>query len=366
MVRITPGNNTDKPGKFTVAALKSIVFDRLGVTSPDVLSKPGPGRDFNAIKIGVDDVFLIATDPLYVNPVFGLSEGSWLGFQIIVTDILMSGCCPEFGIFTLSLPNGIARNVFEQIWSIIDSECRRLGIAIVSGHTGSYDGCEFPMLGAGVLLARCKAGGYISLDTLKAGDEIVLAHGPGLEAIASLLRVDSDAGEAVFGTRYESVKAQVWQCLSVEKPVSIARSYLQHTSKDYINPITAMHDVAEKGVLCAVNDWCEATGLGCDLDLDGWPFDPRMKAFIQHYFKNLEDIWRASGQGGVIIGCRPDATQDLLNEFDKNGIVARKIGRMTPNGTKRMYILNGHARELLPDVEDPFWGVFTKVLKKNA
>jgi hydrogenase expression/formation protein HypE len=358
----------DKPGKFSTTNLKDIVLEKLGLGRVDVLHRPGLGRDFNVIKLpGKErDVMLVATDPLYVNLAFGIEDAAWLGFHIVVTDILVSGVQPEYALFTLSLPNSIERAVFERIWSVIDGECRRMGIAIIGGHTGSYDGCEFPMIGAGTLMARSRVGHYIAVDTLKAGDDIVLANPPGMEAIASLLKVDDHNGRNEFGARYEAIKKQTWGQMSVEKPVDAACKLMIRTGMWGGQSITAMHDVAERGVLGAVNDWCEATGLGCSIELDGWPFDPSMATFIKRHFPDPLAIWAASGQGGVIIGCRPSLTGSLLDELERSGVPARKIGSMTTYGTPRALKIGGLAQPFPAEIKDPFWPAFTKVLRARG
>jgi hydrogenase expression/formation protein HypE len=359
---------TQQPGKFSTTDLKSIVLEKLGLGRVDVLHRPGLGRDFNAIKLpGKDrDVLLVATDPLYVNLAFGIEDAAWLGFHIVVTDMLVSGVRPEYALFTLSLPNSIENVVFERIWSIVDGECRRMGIAIIGGHTGSYDGCDFPMIGAGTIMARSRVGQYITIDTLKAGDDIVLANPPGMEAVASLLKVDDWNGRKEFGACYEAIKEQAWHQLSVEKPVNAAREVMIRTGMWGGESISAMHDVAERGVLGAVDDWCEATGLGCCIELDGWPFDPSMAAFIKRHFPDPLAIWAASGQGGVIMGCRPSLTGLLLDELERSGVPSRKIGVMTANGTHRAFKRGGLVQAFPAEIKDPFWPAFTKVLRARA
>ncbi|HME56588.1 MAG TPA: AIR synthase-related protein [Candidatus Lokiarchaeia archaeon] len=350
------------PGKFSTIDLKNFVFDKLGLGRVDVLSKPGPGRDFNVIRMSGKDVLLVATDPLYINPAFGIEDGTWLGFQIIITDILASGCIPEFAVFSLSLPNNIDRFVFESIWSVIDKECRRMGIAIIAGHTGCYDGCDWPMLGAGMVMTKSREGQYITVDNVKAGDDVLLVNLPGMEAIASLLKADDVAGRTHFGACYEAIKNQAWKQLSIETPASIAREFMIRAGLSPRESISAMHDVAERGVLGAANDLCDAMNLGCKLDLDAWEFDQAMTSFIQHYFQNPADIWAASGQGGVLMICRPSISAELLDELRAAGIPAGKIGTMTSKSAGRSFTINETEHELTGAIPDPFWPVFKRIV----
>lgn len=350
-------------GKFSTSDLKDFVFDKLGFGRVDVPSKPGPGRDFNVIRMSGKEVLLVATDPLYINPIFGIEDGTWLGFQIIITDILTSACLPEFAVFSLSLPNQIDEIEFERIWSVIDKECRRIGIAIIAGHTGCYDGCDWPMLGAGMVMTKSREDQYIIVDNLKAGDDILLVNLPGMEAIASLLKVDDVAGRTHFGACYEAIKDQTWQQLSIEKPASIAREFMIRTGLDPVESISAMHDVAERGVLGAANDLCDAMNLGCKLDFDAWEFDPAMVSFIQHFFPNPLDIWAASGQGGILMACRPSISYELLGELHAAGIPAGKIGTMATKSTGRSFTINETEHEMTAAFNDPFWPVFKRIVE---
>jgi len=47
----------------------------------------------------------------------------------------------------LNLPLSITRDEFEALWRVMHRECDKIGMAVISGHTGRYEGCEYPMIG---------------------------------------------------------------------------------------------------------------------------------------------------------------------------------------------------------------------------
>ena len=170
----------------------------------------------------------------------------------------------------------------------------------------------------------------------------------------------------MFGASYESIKDQFWRQLSVEKPINAAREFMLRTGMWGGDSISSMHDVAERGVLGAVNDLCDATGLGCKLDLDTWVFDPSIATFMMRHFPDPLAIWTASGQGAVIMGCRHNLTDTLLEELERYGVKSCKIGSMTGRGSNRVIEIGKKAQPFPTEIKDPFWPAFTKVLNNRS
>ncbi|MFX0099192.1 MAG: AIR synthase related protein [Candidatus Hodarchaeota archaeon] len=359
------GLTTRPPGKFQVENLKQIVLSKLGRKHPKVIIPPGVGRDFNAVELSNGKILVTTTDPLYVNPIFGIKDAAWLGFQIILSDFLMSSVNPQYAIFSLNLPNSISHDTLEQIWSILDAECSRTNISIISGHTGSYDGCEFPIIGTGTMIGTCDKGKILNTDNISSESDILLVNNPGMEAIASLIKIDGRTGKDVFGPDYEKMKESAWNSLSFETPVHIIQEIISKYTKngqDFL--IEAMHDVAEKGVLGAVKELCEATKLGCNLNLDNWNLDERLDEFITKYFEDPRDIWKASGQGGLLIACNSIATPVILGRMKDMKIKAGKIGSFTEAGLGKSYTIEEREHEFPQSIEDPFWPVFQDIINK--
>jgi hydrogenase maturation factor len=350
------------PGKFSIDDLKSIVFGRLGAPARGMLVPPAIGHDFNVQRIDDVKVLLASTDPLYVNPVFGIEKGTWLGFQIVLSDMLLSGQLPQQAIFTLNLPNAMDIETFDRIWSVIDSECKRLGIVIISGHTGRYDGCDYPILGAGTMLATCGEGEYIGSSSIQQADDILLAGNPASEALASLLAVDSQGGEEAFGAEYPDAREAAWADLSIERVTALVVDAIRQAGENPFTEIHVMHDIAEKGVLGAASELCEACGFGCRLDFDSFPLDPEVKAFLELHFPDRTSIWSASGQGGVLVACNPARTETILNALLEKRIPAARIGRFSGDRQYRMYTVEEMTRSLMIPIADPFWPAFQKVL----
>lgn len=349
-----------KIGKFSISDLKELIFSKLGVSNKKVIQGPQSGQDTNIVSLSDDFRLLVTTDPLYVNMNFPAEQAAWFGFHIILSDMLMSGVYPQYAIFSLNLPNDIDSGIFTRIWNVLHSECKRLGIAIISGHTGSYDGCNFPILGSGTFLAITPPERCMNLKVAKIGDHIILVRLPGVETIASLLMIDKREGESLFKDNYEAMKAKYWSQLSLEVPVD---AILEFQSKKIEKPVLGMHDIAERGLLGALNEVAQLTGFGLLVNFDEIKIPEKLTDFIQHYFDTIEPIFSASGQGGLILVCKERYTKDLIEALRMQSIEAFNIGKFTHPDQGKTFIYKDKEHPIEDDIEDPFWPVFTNIKK---
>lgn len=359
------GNGRPRPGKITERGLRDVVFQQLGARDPAVTWGPGPGRDFNVIDAGNGRSLLVTTDPLYVNPVFGLRDATWLGFQVVLADMLVSGVEPGHAIFSLHLPATIEDATFEIIWGILHEECARRGISIVSGHTGRYEGCDFPVIGSGTLVATCATGDHVSIANIMPGDAIILAGNPGNEAFASLLKLDEPGGREVLGKAYPDAARDAWAALDVEPLIDALRSAARGESLPLHGLVSGLHDVAEGGVLRAVNEICEGLDLGCDLDVDSFKLDDAYRAFMARHLPGPVDPWVASGQGGLVVTCKDTRAGTVEGALLERGIPAGRIGTVRPTGCDRRVMCAGKTWSLNDPRDDPFWPAFTRLVQHH-
>ena len=96
---------------------------------------------------------------------------------------------PQYGIFDLNLPPQISNSEFQRYWATFDTECKKLGISIVGGHTGRYQGCDYTIIGGGVLYAVGEIDKYLTSSMARNGDQIILTKGAAVETTAILTRV---------------------------------------------------------------------------------------------------------------------------------------------------------------------------------
>jgi len=85
------------------------------------------------------------------------------------------------------LPPGTSDTVLENIWRQIDPECKKLGITIVGGHTGTYPGIAYPLNGGCTVIGLGSKDQITPACNARIGDRVIITKGPAIEAAAILV-----------------------------------------------------------------------------------------------------------------------------------------------------------------------------------
>lgn len=169
-----------------------MIFRRLGVKRREIVVGPRFGVDNSVVRIAKRSVLVATTDPLSFIPELGASSSAWLSVNLLASDLATSGFAPQYGIFDFNLPPSMNDRLFTEYWAAFHKECSRLGLAIVGGHTGKYEGCNYTIIGGGVLFAIGAEKEYLTSAMARDGDDIVLTKGAAIETTAILTRVFPD------------------------------------------------------------------------------------------------------------------------------------------------------------------------------
>ena len=97
------------------------------------------------------------------------------------------------------------------LWEAFHATCEDLGIAIVTGHTGRYDGCEWPMVGGATCMALGPADAYVTPTMARPGDAVVVTKGAAIETTALFAatfpdRLAAGVGEETVASRRRAVR----------------------------------------------------------------------------------------------------------------------------------------------------------------
>src|SRR5438093_1959408 len=139
-------------GKASPTFLRGVIYPRLGASSRELLAGPGIGIDNAVLRLEGRKVLVSTTDPMSMIPAVGAKGSAWLSFHLIASDFTTSGFSPRYGIFDFNLPMRMTDSTFETYWRTLHEECRRLGVSIIAGHTGRYEGCDYTIIGGGVMM----------------------------------------------------------------------------------------------------------------------------------------------------------------------------------------------------------------------
>ena len=128
-------------GKISPEIFKEIIYPRLGARSSNVIIGPQNGVDIAITKVG-NKVMATTTDPVFIVKEYGFKKAAWFAVHILASDVAVSGIKPRYLAVDLNLPPGMSEDVLKTIWETVDRECKKLGISVLTGHTGRYPGCS--------------------------------------------------------------------------------------------------------------------------------------------------------------------------------------------------------------------------------
>ncbi len=344
-------------GKLPAQFMRKVVFERLGASSSRTLVGPRFGVDNAVVQVGRGKVMIATTDPLSFIPTLGPHHSAWLSVHLLASDLTTSGLSPQYGIFDFNLPPRMQDSTFAAYWKWFHEEWRRLGLAIVGGHTGRFYGCDYTIIGAGVIWAIGPERTYVSSHMGRDGDDIILTKGLAIGTTAVLARTFPRTLEKLLG---ENLFRKAWNYLSKMSTVEDALTAVTVGIRG--EGVTAMHDATEGGVLAALVELVDASRLGAVVDLEALPVSEETSAICKLFRINPRS---SLSEGSLIIASRPSKTSKILRRLSSKGIEARVVGKLT----RRLHgcyerTQRGSRPLRYPSVDD-YWKAYWKGVKSG-
>ncbi|HLY76443.1 MAG TPA: AIR synthase-related protein [Thermoplasmata archaeon] len=341
-------------GKISRSFFRRVVRPHLGRARPDVLTGPQTGVDVGVVRLAPDRVLLATTDPLYIEPRLGWDRAAWFAFQILASDLTTTGRRPDWATIDLDVPPGTSDKVLETILRVFDREARRLGTAIVTGHTGRYPGCAFPLVGSGTLLAECGRAEYITTRGIPAGAYLLVARTVALEATAMLAtffpeRIRDALGPGIL-RRAASFPAGMTTVPDALRAASVGLRK---------QGVWAMHDATEGGVRTAAWEMAFASGLGLDSDLSRAWVDPTVRDITALFGIDPLD---ASSEGTLLLAVDPGRVAEVESALQRDGAVVSRLGRFTSSGGT----VRDRGGPLRPPDRDSYWAAVQRENRRTA
>lgn len=342
-------------GKFSLDLIEKIVYPRLGAKRAEVLVGPGHGRDNAVIRLGCNQVLVATADPLSVIPALGLKDSAYLSVHLLASDLATCGFPPRFMMVNLSLPPRMKNEEFEEYWTCLDFECRKLGIAIVGGHTGRYVGSDYTVVGGGVMMTLAPEKRYLASNMSKPGDALIMTKGTAIATTAILSRAFPKTIEKAYGASFlKKARLYLRQFSVVEDALTAASVGLRDKG------VTAMHDVTEGGLLGALYELSEASKIGLEIELSGVIITQEAKLVCDLF--NLSPYSTLS-EGTLIIAVKPEKAQKVLRALELKGIKSRIIGKVTDARDGRWIKREGRKEPLAKPSADPYWKAYWKAYR---
>jgi hydrogenase maturation factor len=336
-----------KIGKISREVFSSVIRERLGKKSEQVIVPPAAGIDAGVIDIGNGQVLLVAEDPIFAIPGQPLEMFGWYTVHIGASDIAVMGVRPQYMTYSLLMPPEFSDDDFVTVADSIHRAARDLDIAIVGGHTGHYPGFAAPTIGGITVFAITGQQSYITPAGARPGDSVLLTKGPAIETagILSVLREKDLLRKYPF---HLVRKAQ-----GLVNQMSVVRDALTAMGA---GGVTAMHDATEGGVIGGLYEIAAASGVGMEIDEARFLYPDEVRMVCEYF--GLDPV-AAIAEGSLLITANQESAAGVIRELEQAGIPASVVGTVTGDPeTRRITRRDGRREHLALPEQDPFWPVF--------
>jgi hydrogenase maturation factor len=239
------------------------------------------------------------------------------------------------------------------MWDTVDSECKKLDIAIVTGHTARYAGCNYPMVGGATMIGVDKKEKLI-IPKIDVGDSIIVSKGPAIETTGLMSAYFPEYLERKYGKEFVKKAQDVYYQMSTVKDALIAAS---------IGGVSAMHDATECGVFGGLFEMADNSTIGMNIYLD--------KMILQDEVKKTCDCfdidpYRAISEGTLLATAKKEKAGAVVGALNDEGIPASVVGEAVSAKDGIHIFAENKVYKLEHPKIDPFWGKFEKYLKKQS
>jgi len=306
---------------------------------PRVIVPPLPGYDSGVHLMG-DKYLVVSTDPCV-----GVPE-KWFGWLLIhyaASDVALFGAKPEFCTINLLGPMSTKPQVFKAAMEHACNAANELDMVIVTGHTGTYDSFSR-------LVGVCTAYGTVAKERLitpedaRAGDLVLCTKSVGLEILANFSLMYKALAQGLFG------REQSEKLAGLVRMQSCVREALQLAETGGVH---AMHDATEGGLVAALNEMADASGVGFSVEMEKIPITAEVRTLQSHFKLSDEQVLAMSSTGTVLAAVDAKAKDKVKEILRRIGFSARFLGNFTKN-KERLLIKNKKDLNFPQVADDPY------------
>lgn len=332
-------------GKVPPSVLKEAVFTRLGVADGRVLVGPKVGEDAAVIDMG--DRVLVA----HCDPITGATWNlGWLTVNVAANDVASRGARPKWLLLALLLREGAERGELEAILSQVDEACRRLGIAVVGGHTELVAGLP-RTVAAATVMGEARRACFVTSSGARPGDVVLLTKGACIEGAAIMAHeLAEPASRRVAQSDLDYLRSFIWRVSVVPEAMAAVEA----------GGVTAMHDATEGGVLGALQELAWASNVGVKVFEEEVGVDPAVRRLCEAL---SVDPLKTISSGTLLIVAERRRARDVAEAVRAVGVEVYEAGVVTePKEGVRLVRRDGSVEELKEPVEEELW----KALKRHG
>lgn len=338
-------------GKIHPAFFKKVIYPRLGAKDASVLVKPQSGVDFGVVALG-RQVLVLSTDPFYLARELGIEKAAWFAVHILASDVAVSGICPRYLAVDLNLPPEMAEEELVLMWDAVHNECKKLGIAVVTGHTARYAGCNYPFVGGATMFGVGERKKLI-VPQSRVGDAIIVSKGPAIETTGLMAAYFPGFLKEKYGERILRAAQAVYYQMSTVKDAIAAAS---------VGGVTAMHDATEGGVFGGLYEMAQHSNVGMRIYQD----DIILQRAVEKTCACFDiDPYVSISEGTLLATARQKKARGVIDALKDEGIPASIVGEVVPKKEGLFVFIKGKKKRLEHPKVDPFWIKFEEYLKRK-
>jgi len=328
-----------------------------GVKSQDVIVGPSAGVDVSILSIGEGRVIVANCDPISLIPSLGPEDSAEMSLYEVASDVATSGQSPCYALFDLNLPPDISDQVFERYWKSLSRTCIKLGVSILGGHTGRFEGCDYSIIGSATMWTICRKSEYLTSSMAREGDDLILTKTAAYGATAVLSRAFPRTVLKFLGqSLFRETKDYFMRMSNVNDSLTAVKEGI------HSHGVTAIHDVTEGGVIAAILEMATASGLGGTIDLESIPVSEETMEISKLFHI---DPLTSLGEGSLIIASTPQKTSRVVDRLQSEGVKATVVGQLS-SGIRGVYAISRKGRsQIRYPARDPYWQAYWRAVRKG-
>ena len=344
-------------GKPNPATMAGTIWRFAGAKSRAVIVGPALGVDISVLDVGGGRVLVANSDPMSLIPSLGPEDSAAMSLYEVASDIGTSGQSPRYVMFDLNLPPSMSDEILSRYWRSINKTCLQLGVSILGGHTGRFEGCDYSIIGGATMWTICRRNEFLTSSMAGDGDDLIFTKSAAYGATSVLTRAFPRAVRKHLG---QPLFEKAWKYLrgtnSVNDSLSAVRAGIHHRG------VTAIHNVTEGGSLAGIAEMAEASNLGGIVDLESIPVSEETLEVCR--FFHLDPL-ASLGEGSLLIASRPNRTKRVVDILRSRGTKATVIGQLSSRSRGLFGVSRKGRLRIRSPNQDPYWNAYWRALRKG-
>lgn len=302
-------------GKFPCDLLERYLDD-FSFEDESVIINPGIGEDTAAIDIQSSETLILKSDPI----TFATDSIGYYTVLVNANDIATSGAMPRWLLTTLLFPPQSTPSQAFQVMRDLKAACYQWGITLCGGHTEITDAVTRPVV-TGMMAGTVERSRLLNKRNIRTGDTLWITKSLAVEGTSIIAR---EFGDRLILSGYTDDE------INRLKDFLFSISILDEARIAADTPgVVAMHDVTEGGLASAVSELSTAGQHIIKIRMEAIPVYPETRRLCN--LLNIDPMGLIAS-GCLLICCRPDDCQTLVDNMARHHISLTQIGEIGPPG----------------------------------